>query len=123
MRFRHRLGGGHEARAADWGLDEFTVSPHQLIRALPRRRRFRPALRRQRRRDAQRRPHAGRYPDIRWPASGWRLCAGLRRRARAGGRDMKIVQIQDPRLPPAMFDALVVPRHDARGPMFLPPDR
>ena len=40
----------------------------------------------------------------------------MRRRAQADGKPMQIVQLQDPRLPPAMFDALVVPRHDrARG--------
>ena len=40
----------------------------------------------------------------------------MRQRAQADGKPMQIVQLQDPRLPPAMFDALVVPRHDrARG--------
>ena len=65
-----------------------------------------------------RRPHAGRYPDI-MITCGRRMAGfalAMRRRARADGKPMQIVQLQDPRLPPAMFDALVVPRHDrARG--------
>ncbi|MEC7437260.1 MAG: ELM1/GtrOC1 family putative glycosyltransferase [Pseudomonadota bacterium] len=109
----------------DWGLDEFTVSPHRLIRALPRLAAAVPGLPLYAASGGgilQRRPHAGRYPDI-LVTCGRRMAGyalALRRRARAGGRDMKIVQIQDPRLPPAMFDALVVPRHDrARGPNVL----
>ena len=44
----------------------------------------------------------------------------MRRRAHIDGKPMQIVQLQDPRLPPAMFDALVVPRHDrARGASVL----
>ena len=65
-----------------------------------------------------RRPHAGRYPDI-MITCGRRMAGfalAMRRRARADGKPMQIVQLQDPRLPPSMFDALVVPRHDrARG--------
>ena len=109
----------------DWTLDEFTVSPHRLIRALPRLAAAVPGLPLYAASGGgilQRRPHAGRYPDI-LVTCGRRMAGyalALRRRARAGGRDMKIVQIQDPRLPPAMFDALVVPRHDrARGPNVL----
>ena len=65
-----------------------------------------------------RRPHAGRYPDI-MITCGRRMAGfalAMRRRAHIDGKPMQIVQLQDPRLPPAMFDALVVPRHDrARG--------
>ena len=44
----------------------------------------------------------------------------LRRRAHAAGTPTQIVHIQDPRLAPRLFDALVVPRHDpARGPNVL----
>ena len=109
----------------DWTGDEFTVSPHRLIRALPRLAATVPGLPLYAATgDAalQRRPHAGRYPDI-LITCGRRMAGyalALRRRARADGRDMKIVHIQDPRLPPALFDALVVPRHDpARGPNVL----
>ena len=38
------------------------------------------------------------------------------RRAHAAGIAMQIVHLQDPRLPPGLFDALIVPAHDpARG--------
>ena len=113
----------------NWSSDEFTISPHRLIRALPRLAATMPtwlpglplyaatgdaALRR--------RPHAGHYPDI-LITCGRRMAGyalALRRRARADGRRMQVVHIQDPRLPPGMFDALVVPRHDhARGPNVL----
>jgi len=108
-----------------WTLDEFTVAPHGLIRALPRLAATMPGLPlygAKRGAALQRRPHAGRYPDI-LITCGRRMAGyalALQRRARADGRIMKLVHIQDPRLPPAMFDALVVPRHDpARGPNVL----
>ena len=114
------------ARGRTGRLDEFTISPHRLIRALPRLAAAVPGLplygAKAAARTLQRRPHAGRYPDI-LITCGRRMAGyalAMRRRARADGRDMKIVHIQDPRLPPAMFDALVVPRHDrARGPNVL----
>ncbi|MED5304647.1 MAG: ELM1/GtrOC1 family putative glycosyltransferase, partial [Pseudomonadota bacterium] len=115
------LAAAMQRARPDWTLDEFTVSPHRLIRALPRLAATVPGLPLYAASGGgtlQRRPHAGRYPDI-LVTCGRRMAGyalALRRRARTGGRDMKIVQIQDPRLPPAMFDALVVPRHDrARG--------
>ena len=108
-----------------WSLDEFTISPHRLIRTLPRLAAAVPGLPLYGAKGGvalQRRPHAGRYPDI-LITCGRRMAGyalALRRRARAAGTDMRIVHIQDPRLPPAMFDALVVPRHDpARGPNVL----
>ena len=115
----------------DWKCDEFIVTPHSLTRALPRLAALLPsmplygtpakgggapgqpgggAL--------SRRPHAGRYPDI-MITCGRRMAGfalAMRRRARADGQSMQIVHLQDPRLPPSLFDALVVPRHDrARG--------
>ena len=40
--------------------------------------------------------------------------------ALAGGQPMQIVQLQDPRLSPNLFDALLVPRHDrVRAPNVL----
>ena len=115
----------------DWKCDEFTVSPHRLTRTFPRLAAWLPSMplygppARGGRSPGQpgggalsRRPHAGRYPDI-MITCGRRMAGfalALRRRARADGKAMQIVQLQDPRLPPAMFDALVVPQHDhARG--------
>ena len=109
----------------DWSLDEFTIAPHGLIRALPRLAATMPGLPLYGAKGGpalQRRPHAGHYPDI-LITCGRRMAGyalALRRRARADGTVMKLVHIQDPRLPPGMFDALVVPRHDrARGPNVL----
>ena len=108
---------------SDWKCDEFTVTPHSLTRALPRLASWLPSMPlygKPAKGDGalSRRPHAGRYPDI-MITCGRRMAGfalAMRRRARADGKPMQIVQLQDPRLPPAMFDALVVPRHDrARG--------
>jgi mitochondrial fission protein ELM1 len=126
----------------DWKCDEFTITPHPLTRAMPRLAAWLPSMplygstppgRGTGRATGglaggragvpgaaslSRRPHAGRYPDI-MITCGRRMAGfalAMRRRARADGKPMQIVQLQDPRLPPAMFDALVVPRHDrARG--------
>ena len=122
----------------NWKCDEFTITPHPLIRAMPRLATLLPSMplygssppSRETGRatggranvpgaaSLSRRPHAGRYPDI-MITCGRRMAGfalAMRRRARADGKPMQIVQLQDPRLPPAMFDALVVPRHDrARG--------
>ena len=104
-----------------WKCDEFTVTPHRLTRALPRLGAWLPSMPLYGQPGGgalSRRPHAGRYPDI-MITCGRRMAGfalALRRRARADGKQMQIVHLQDPRLPPAMFDALVVPRHDpARG--------
>ena len=126
----------------DWKCDEFTITPHPLTRAMPRLAAWLPSMPlygstppgRETGRTTgglaggragvpgaaslSRRPHAGRYPDI-MITCGRRMAGfalAMRRRARADGKPMQIVQLQDPRLPPSMFDALVVPRHDrARG--------
>ena len=122
----------------DWKCDEFTINPHPLTRAMPRLAAWLPSMplygstppigetnsatgrlaRIPGAASLSRRPHAGRYPDI-MITCGRRMTGfalAMRRRARADGKSMQIVQLQDPRLPPAMFDALVVPRHDrARG--------
>ena len=114
----------------DWKCDEFTITPHPLTRAMPRLAAWLPSIPLYGKTVTNRatsvpeaaslswRPHAGRYPDI-MITCGRRMAGfalAMRRRARADGKPMQIVQLQDPRLPPAMFDALVVPRHDrARG--------
>ena len=130
----------------DWKCDEFTITPHPLTRAMPRLAAWLPSMPLYRstppgrglgretgrttsglagRRagvpgaaSLSRRPHAGRYPDI-MITCGRRMAGfalAMRRRARADGKPMQIDQLQDPRLPPSMFNALVVPRHDrARG--------
>ena len=122
----------------DWKCDEFTITPHPLTRAMPRLAAWLPSMPLYGRApkggatsgaaggatgipgtaSLSRRPHAGRYPDI-MITCGRRMAGfalAMRRRAQADGKPMQIVQLQDPRLPPAMFDALVVPRHDrARG--------
>ena len=126
----------------DWKCDEFTITPHPVTRAMPRLAAWLPSMPlygstppgrgtgRETGRatgglaggragvpgaaSLSRRPHAGRYPDI-MITCGRRMAGfalAMRRRARADGKPMQIVQLQDPRLPPAMFDALVVPRHD-----------
>ena len=113
-----------------WKCDEFTITPHRLTRALPRLGAWLPAMPLYGRPAGDgapgqpgggalsRRPHAGRYPDI-MITCGRRMAGfalAMRRRARADGKVMQIVHLQDPRLPASMFDALVVPRHDrARG--------
>ena len=107
---------------ADWECEEFTVSPHGMIRALPRLAGWMPGLPLHARDTEGQSPHAGSFPDI-MITCGRRMAGfalALRRRARAAGTSMQIIHIQDPRLPPRLFDALVVPRHDrARGPNVL----
>ena len=117
-----------------WKCDEFTITPHPLTRAMPRLAAWLPSMPLYASTPTNaatggltsipgaaslsRRPHAGRYPDI-MITCGRRMAGfalAMRRRARADSKPMQIVQLQDPRLPPSMFDALVVPRHDqARG--------
>ena len=117
------LAEGLRRAEPDWKCDEFTVTPHRLTRALPRLASWLPSMPLYGKPTKgggalSRRPHAGRYPDI-MITCGRRMAGfalAMRRRARADGKPMQIVHIQDPRLPPALFDALVVPRHDrARG--------
>ena len=109
----------------NWSSDEFTISPHRLIRTLPRLAATIPGLplyAATGEAALRRRPHAGHYPDI-LITCGRRMAGyalALRRRAGGDGRRMQVVHVQDPRLPPRLFDALVVPRHDrARGPNVL----
>ena len=119
-----------------WTFDDFSITPHPLIRALPRAAAMLPGLPLYGAADDRagsagrtalaRRPHAGRYPDI-LITCGRRMAGyalALKRRARidgrVDGRAMQIVHIQDPRLSPSLFDAVLVPRHDrARGPNVL----
>ena len=110
----------------DWVCDEFTVAPHRMTRALPRLAASLPGMplydTAPSRGHIPRRPHTGRFPDI-MITCGRRMAGyalALRRRAHAAAVATRIVHIQDPRLPPHLFDALVVPRHDqARGPNVL----
>ncbi|MDA7599267.1 mitochondrial fission ELM1 family protein [Alphaproteobacteria bacterium] len=54
------------------------------------------------------------YPDI-LITCGRRMAGisiGMRARARRAGAKMQTVHLQDPRLDPALFDALIVPSHD-----------
>ena len=103
-------------------ISEFQVNPHWLIQMLPRlgnHASFLPlyanAL------DittAQKQPVRGRHGDL-LITCGRRMAGlglALRARARADGRQTQLVHLQDPKLSPALFDALVVPEHDrARG--------
>ena len=115
----------------DWAVDEYTITPHPFIRALPRLAAMLPGLPLYGAADVTlaggnaplaRRPHAGRYPDI-LITCGRRMAGyalALKRRARVEAKAMQIVHLQDPRLSPALFDAMLVPRHDrARGPNVL----
>jgi len=114
-----------------WTFDDFIITPHPLIRALPRLGAMLPGLPLYGATQATnaggrgalaRRPHAGRYPEI-LITCGRRMAGyalALKRRARAGGQPMQIVQLQDPRLSPHLFDAVLVPRHDrVRAPNVL----
>ena len=109
---------------SDCNCEEYSVSPHAVVRFLPRLAAWMPGLPLYATRTGQlqRRPHTGQFPDI-LITCGRRmagLALALRRRAHAAGTPTRIVHIQDPRLPPRLFDALVVPRHDrARGPNVL----
>ena len=110
-----------------WTVDEYTITPHPFIRAVPRAAAMLPGLPLYGAADATptsgnaplaRRPHAGRYPDI-LITCGRRMAGyalAMQRRARAEATSMQSVHLQDPRLSPNLFDALLVPRHDrARG--------
>ena len=103
-------------------ISEFQADPHWLIRMLPRlghHASFLPLYA-----DApdiaaaQKQPVRGRHGDL-LITCGRRMAGlglALRARARANGTRTQLVHLQDPRLPPALFDALVVPEHDrARG--------
>jgi mitochondrial fission protein ELM1 len=103
-------------------ISEFQADPHWLIRMLPRlghHASFLPLYA-----DApdiaaaQKQPVRGRHGDL-LITCGRRMAGlglALRARARADGTRTQLVHLQDPRLPPALFDALVVPEHDrARG--------
>ena len=103
-------------------ISEFQADPHWLIRMLPRlghHASFLPLYA-----DApditaaQNQPVRGRHCDLLITCgrrmAGLRLA--LRARARANSTRTQLLHLQDPRLPPALFDALVVPEHDrARG--------
>lgn len=104
---------------------DFQVSPHPLLRALPR---FGTFLRLplygkpQTSFSYNTLPPADEFPDILITCGGRVAGIGLalRQRARKAGVKTQLVQIQDPRLPPALFDALVVPQHDTvRGPNVI----
>ena len=108
-----------------WGGTEFTISPHNVIRFMPRLAAWMPGLPLHGTApDGQplSLPDAGRFPDI-LITCGRRMAGyalALRRRAHAAGTPTQIIHIQDPRLSPRLFDALVVPRHDrARGPNVM----
>jgi mitochondrial fission protein ELM1 len=120
-----------------WSLEEFTITPHPLVRALPRLAAALPGLPLYGGPNVNpganpgvnpgglalaRRPHAGHYPDI-LITCGRRMAGfalALKRRAKADGYLLQIVHCQDPRLSPSLFDAVLVPRHDrARGPNVL----
>ena len=105
----------------DWAYEQFVITPHRWIRMLPRLGSWLPTAPlygTSTDGGLERRPHAGRYPDI-LITCGRRMAGyalALRRRAHAAGIAMQIVHLQDPRLPPRLFDALIVPAHDpARG--------
>jgi len=112
-----------------WRFDDFSITPHPLIRAFPRAAAMLPGLPLYGTAAPKagggaltRRPHAGHYPDI-LITCGRRMAGyalALKRRAAAEGHPVQIVHLQDPRLAPSLFDALLVPRHDrARGPNVL----
>lgn len=108
-----------------WDGAEFTISPHNVVRFLPRLAAWMPGLPLYAAAPGDQpspRPDAGRFPDI-LITCGRRMAGyalALRRRAHAAGTTTQIIHIQDPRLSPRLFDALVVPRHDSvRGPNVL----
>lgn len=116
----------------DWSFDDFIITPHPLIRTLPRLAAMLPGLplygaaQKTAGGGGQgtlaRRPHAGHYPEI-LITCGRRMAGyalALKRRAKADGATVQIAHLQDPRLSPSLFDAMLVPRHDrARGPNVL----
>ena len=103
-------------------ISEFQADPHWLIRMLPRlghHASFLPLYA-----DApdisaaQKQPVRGRHGDLLITCGRRMVGLGLAMRARASadGKRTQLVHLQDPRLSPALFDALVVPEHDrARG--------
>ena len=89
----------------DWAYEQFVITPHRWLRMLPRLGGWLPAAPlygTNGDRGLERRPHAGRYPDI-LITCGRRMAGyalALSRRAHAAGMAMQIVHLQDPRLPP-----------------------
>ena len=116
---RHRPG---------WSLDEFIIQPHPVIRAMPRFGALFPNLPlyaaaklggvKTATGNIEKRPHAGRYPDM-LITCGRRMAGyalAMRGRAAKDGHTTQIIHLQDPKLSPRLFDALIVPQHDrARG--------
>jgi len=130
------LAEGLKRHRPELQLAEYTAHPHPLLRTLPRLGAWLPLPLYATAPDGkgpkhasqassslpvgrlENRPPMGRYPDI--LVTCGRRMAGLglaiRRRAIRSGVPTRLVHIQDPRLPPQMFDALLVPKHDrARG--------
>lgn len=103
-------------------ITEFQAKPHWMIRTLPRLGHHAPFLPLYARAPdittVQKRIVPGRHADL-LITCGRRMAGlglALRARARAQGTNTQLVHLQDPRLSPALFDALVVPEHDrARG--------
>ena len=103
-------------------VSEFQADPHWLIRMLPRLGHHAsflplyasaPDIS-----TALKQPVRGRHCDLLITCGRRMVGLGLamRARARASGKRTQLVHLQDPRLSPALFDALVVPEHDrARG--------
>ena len=103
-------------------IREFQAKPHWMIRTLPRLGHYAPFLPLYARAPdiatVQKQPVRGRHADL-LITCGRRMAGlglALRARARAKGTNTQLVHLQDPRLSPTLFDALVVPEHDrARG--------
>ena len=108
----------------DWATDEFIIHPHRLIRAFPRLGALLPGMPlyapaklgrvHTATGNIEKRPHAGRYPDI-LITCGRRMAGyalAMRCRAARDGKVIQIIHLQDPKLPPRLFDALIVPQHD-----------
>ena len=113
-----------QRKRPDWSQDEFIIQPHRVIRTLPRLGTLMPGLPlyapgklggvHTATGNIEKRPHAGRYPDM-LITCGRRMAGyalALRRRAARNGRAIQTVHLQDPKLPPRLFDALIVPQHD-----------
>ncbi len=107
-------------------ISEFQAIPHWLIRLLPRLGHWASFLPLYAAAVdlsvVQKRPEHGRHADV-LITCGRRMAGlglALRARARADGARTQLVHLQDPQLSPALFDALVVPKHDrARGPNVI----
>ena len=106
----------------DWSLDEFIIQPHPVIRDTTAGVLFQSPLRSGpawgvKPQLTLKTPHAGRYPyhDHLWATdAGYALA--MRGRAARDGHTTQIIHLQDPKLSPRLFDALIVPQHDrARG--------